>query len=141
MTLRHRVWPWIYLHGAKRLTGVVDMVSTPGLGSRNFFSRRHTASQPLEKYGIVEGRLSGGEKVHENRLGLAELIDPIDERELEALAVSAIKEHRLRLAKAEDAYEAWIAVQFDESDHGRQLKADYIQAMLDSHAHMSVVEV
>jgi TraR antiactivator len=85
--------------------------------------------------------LGGGKKVDENKLGLAELIDPMDERELEALAVSAIKEHRLRLAKAEEAYEAWVSVQGEESDHVRQLKATYIQAMLDSHAHMSVVEV
>ena len=90
---------------------------------------------------MVKAQVRGGGVPDKNKFGLAELLDPIDESELEALAVSAIREHRRRLAGAEDAYEAWTAVEGQDTECARQLKIAYIQAMLDSHAHMSVVEV
>lgn len=95
---------------------------------------------PLEENPMPKTSVcSGGED--KNRLGLAELIAPVDECELEALAASAIREHRRKLARAEDAYEAWMTVEGQDTEHARQLKIAYIEAMLDSHAHMNVVEV
>jgi hypothetical protein len=81
-----------------------------------------------------------GEKMDENVLSLAELVDPLDTREVDALAVSAIKQHRLHLAEAEDAYEAWMAVEGQDNDRARHLKTVYVHAMLLNYAQMTVVE-
>lgn len=73
--------------------------------------------------------------------GLSHLVNLLNERELEQLSVSAIKEHRRRLATAEKAYDAWVAFEDQDDEHACRLQSDYVQAMLDCRSHMSVVEV
>jgi hypothetical protein len=86
-------------------------------------------------------RATFSKEVEDLSSAVADLVDRLDTGELESLTVLSIKEHRMRLQAAQDAYEEWNAADGAGKRNASELKSLYMKAELDNRVQMAIVAV
>jgi hypothetical protein len=88
---------------------------------------------------MAADRTKFGQEVEELSSAIDDLLEGLEPRELESLAILSIKEHRTRLQAAVDAYDEWHTAAEAGHDNADDLKSMYTKAMLDNRIQMTTV--